>query len=836
MKRYAVLAVFALLLAACDGLIVAPEEGTIVPTGTVTITGEIPSGIALGGTLTVNGIATAVNADRTWSADIPTTTEGTVTVVEVVYTDPSGKVTTDETALVSGPSVAEGAYSPEGVGMRFTNTGLANLGPVINDLAGGAFDISAMLLAQSPLVQQDDAFLGIDITGNAYEAGLGSVNLATTSTDNGVRTDITITDLYVGVDLHLSGIITADCRLEVQIPTTTIGAVFDLEPTPGNESFVDVNLFDTPSVDTGTVDYEFISGICDGDIFLIGDIVNLVAGPQVQTMVAGGFGGQLGDPDGSGPADSPIADAIETALAEISIAGTVGEAVHANLDGPFSLIDETATGIDFRADADFYATTGTGPSDCLPPAGAPDLDATFDVPAAYPTLGDTTPSGSAYGLGLSISASAFNQLLGAMTECGLLNQDITEFDLGTGPLPITSTLLSVIAPAFATLPPGTPMVVRLDPLVSPFLTRNAGPSGEPSELMLADLHIDFIQPTANGDLTWLTLAVDAPMGFDLAFDPVAGALAPTITPPAGSQVAARVLGNNIGADEPAIEALFPGLFPLFAGGLGDTFAAFPLPSFLGLALNVLEVENADGYYVLYANLDPAPATHIANVAVTDLSTADSVVDSAFDANEWRHRIRTSSNATQARVELDSVIAADAWSFADDESMSANAGYRLTFDVVPAAGDTWQVDLNHAINGAHTVIDEALGSAQSRFTTAINGRVRVGGGAWQSFNFDPSVASFSGGGGAYLPFTGANGLVLQGTTAETITVEFSFGLFVLSDSTALAFPPKSGDEVAVRIGANDTIANGVTAGEYPGIGNRNITTDGHVATVVVSTVG
>jgi hypothetical protein len=296
-----------------------------------------------------------------------------------------------------------------------------------------------------------------------------------------------------------------------------------------------------------------------------------------------------------------------------------------------------------------------------------------------------------------------------------------------------------------------------------------------------------------------------------------------------------VVANAVGADETAVEAVFPNLFPTFAAGLTDTFAAFPLPGFFGLALDVVEIAQSGAYYVLYADLNPVPATHIANVAVTDLSTADSVVDSVLDANEWRHRIRSSASSEQARIELDGVIAADACCFADDESKSATAGYRLTFDVVPAAGETWRIDLAHSINGAHTVIDEALGAAQARFTTAVTGRARVGGGAWQSFNFNPSTMSFSGSGGAYLPFTGANSLVLQGTTAETITVEFSFGLHVLSDSTALALPPRSGDEAAIRIGANDTIVNGVTAGEYPGIGNRNITTDGHVATVMVSTV-
>jgi hypothetical protein len=83
------------------------------------------------------------------------------------------------------------------------------------------------------------------------------------------------------------------------------------------------------------------------------------------------------------------------------------------------------------------------------------------------------------------------------------------------------------------------------------------------------------------------------------------------------------------------------------------------------------------------------------------------------------------------------------------------------------------------------------------------------------------------------FTGQNGLVLSGNTAQTITVEFGFDLFAKSNSNAF-FPAAGGDEVAIRFGANDTITNGFTAGEYPGLGNRNILTDGHFAVIRLTT--
>lgn len=841
----AVLAALLVVVAAgCerDDLIGSPPNGAIVPGDTVTVTGAIPEDLAPGGTITANGVSAAVAADGTWSVEVPQAPSGYVTPVEVEYTAPGGGRFTQRTAVVHGDKLDEGQHSPDGVGMRFTNEGLTGLGPVIESLAGGAFDIGGLLMAQNPIIDQENAFLTFDITGNVYEAGIGGVSLAPQSTDAGIATPITIDDLYVGVNLHITDglAINTDCGLELQIPTTTIDATFDLAPTVGDESKVDVNLVGPPVVDTGTVGYEFISGICDSDSFLIGDIVNSVAGPQVEALVGEGFATNLGDPDGTGPADSPIADAIETALGEISIAGSVGEAVQAHLDAPFTSIDETASAIDFRADADFYATPGATATDCAPVPGAPDLAATYDVPGTYPSLGATTPAGDPYGLGLVISASAFNQLLGAMTECGILNQTVTEFALGGGaPLPITSSLLAAIAPEFGTkLPAGSPMYVTVTPTVAPFLTSDAGPGGEPAELMLANLEIDFVQDTELGAVSWLKLAVDAPLGFALEYDGDAGVLAPTITSPTAADVTARVATNLIGVNEPNIETVFPNLFPMFVSGVSDTFSAFPLPSFLGLDLNVLEVARDGNYFVLYANLDPVPQTRIENVEVTDLSSADSVTDSIFDVNEWRHRLRPTVSSTRVGVDLKGMLGADACCTTGDESRTAHAGYRLTFDVVPENGETWQLDLSHLIRGAHTLIDEKVlledAGGETRFQTDITAQVQVGGGEWQSFGFAATPGSVvhrlrGGEGTTVSEFTGSNATVLTGTTAETVTVEFGFDMYAFSNSN-LAFPAAGGDEVAIRFGTNDTIANGFTAGAYPGLGNRNLLDDGHFAVV------
>ncbi len=270
--------------------------------------------------------------------------------------------------------------------------------------------------------------------------------------------------------------------------------------------------------------------------------------------------------------------------------------------------------------------------------------------------------------------------------------------------------------------------------------------------------------------------------------------------------------------------------------MSSSFGAFPLPAFLGLSLDVLEVARHGNHFVLYANLDPVPQTRIENVAVTDLSSADSVTDSIFDVNEWRHRIRPSVSPNQVRVDFKGMIGADACCATGDEERTAHAGYRVTLDVVPENGESWQLDLSQLIQGAHTLYDEQNGSSVTRFDTPVTGRARIGAGAWQAFDVTPSAPSASTGnsGDRYVPFTGSNALVLSGDAAQTVTVEFGFNLFARSESNVI-FPIASGDEAAIRFGANDTIVNGFSAGGYPGTGGRNIVTDGHFATINLTAV-
>lgn len=856
-------ALTALLLTSCrvdvTGLITSHRDGQMQTFGSsTTITGVLPADYPEGGVLKVQGVVTtytpsAVDANRPWSATVNIDPANSVTQVTVTYTQ-GGIERRQVMSLVNQASTpdAAGGYAIDGVGMRFTNAGLNGLGPIIQDLASGSFDLNAMLVGQS--VNTSDA------TGTIYEAGAGNISLVPTATANGMRATVTIQDLFVGVNLNVSTLGIGNCRLEVIVPTATIDGYYDLAPASGDPSSVDVNLLGgtpgatnrQPVVSIPTINHEFTSGACDPDTPIIGGIISNIAGSSVPDALRSSFVNQLKDPDGAGPQDSPIADAVEEALAGISIAGPVGDAVNAHLESPLRAISEDANGVTFRSNANFSTVDpASGDRTCTPAAGAPDLQETATLPSTFPAFASTTPNGQSYGLGLAITSAAFNQMIGAMTECGLLNSTINEFS----GMPLTPQLLASLMPEFAALIPtgATKIEIRVRPTSGPFLNGKTGPNGEPAALEIANLHLDFVQTegVVNGTLTqfpegfrWLTVAIDTSFGFDLVWDSTDRALKPTLTAPPPSAVRARVVHNSIHVNEASTAALFSSIFPAVSAGLTDTFAAFPLPDFLGLTLNVVEIGRGNNAYVLYANLDPAPTTKVTGYQFTNLSTGNFSADDALsDSNEWRHRIRKTWGSTSGQAQFQSSLSADSIIFADEE-VGATGSYRTRFTVQPAtAGGAWRLELNHNVLGAYTCRSEGAGGGQCRsgfYTSSmganspINASVRINGGTAQTYNFNPSPQGTSKAGGNFnTQFSGSNSRVVTGNGAATVEITYSFGQ--RSGSYCGGFLcGGDGHESSLRMGLGDTLSNNFGAGEYPGPGNRSQANDGHFSSWKVCT--
>jgi len=334
------------------------------------------------------------------------------------------------------------------------------------------------------------------------------------------------------------------------------------------------------------------SGLLGG---LVEALINLFIG-DIQDLFEPALENFINVVDGNG--NTPIAGAIETALTGIDIAGPIGGGLGVVLDTPFTAITEDNVGISFKIDAAATAAT--------PDPAAPDLTASYHVEETFPTFAATTPEGGLpYGLGITLSTSAFNQLLRAQIESGLLRSELTAIDLGGGPIPLTAGLLSAFFPELTVIPPATPLAVRLAPTIAPALTGELGPLGELAELKIAQLLADVVaDPNSSEETVLATIAVDARLGFEMTF--AAGAISLTITPPGPAELTIALLGNPLSIDEAAVQSLLPAILGPLLPTLADALGSIPLPEFFGLNLEGVDVSRIGQHMGIFANLTPAP--------------------------------------------------------------------------------------------------------------------------------------------------------------------------------------------------------------------------------------
>jgi len=588
--------------------ITSPAHGTFSTASSIVVNGNVANVDLANTEVRVNGTVVPLSGAN-FSLTMPLSATA---VLNPVYAELRNRTTQQILArtrnmVIYGDSVADGAFSLNGVGLRITDPGLDQLEPIIS--SGVSIDPATLLPVGSVVISNYCAIPGPFGTCLGRETAtvanpppsISGFSLDADSMVNFVAGDVTVNNLRIDLNLSGSGL-APSCGLRLSAVTTRIFGDYALQPDATDPHNVDVNEIGDPAVSFTGFQQQFTSGICDFP--LIGDLIQLIVG-NVEPTVISGFQDALKDPDGAGPADAPIADAIETALANISIAGPIGQALQVDFEAPLFDVAEDDNGVTLGSDARITSSIGTGPGQCTPPPGSPDLTASYHVAESFPAFGATTPGGLPYHIGIAISTSAFNQLLKAQIECGLLQTSITEIDLGNGPQPVTAGSLLLLIPQFAAWDPATPMRIDLKPTLAPFMTGNAGPGGELGELRIPQLGIEVhIDDGLHPDDTGLIIrgTIDARAGLDLSFDDATSSLAFTV----GSATDIRIafLKNNIGVNEAGVVAVLNFLLPRLLPSLGEGLGAFPLPEFFGLSLQAVEVGRTGQFYSLYANLVP----------------------------------------------------------------------------------------------------------------------------------------------------------------------------------------------------------------------------------------
>lgn len=594
-----------------------PKNGEFIEQPTVTVSGNVfsitPEDFPLDVadvTLEINGSPVPIAPDGSYSTNILLDPLRVFNAIETDIVQASnGTVDSDRVVVIAGDSIPEGEYSPEAIALQINASGLDSIEPVV----AGLVDLDPATLVPTGTVVSNN----ICVINGPFGSCLGRATIKVANPKptisgfgvdfapqpNSVHADIRLNNLNLNVYIDGSGL-APDCNLNLRASTVNLTGNYALEPDGTIPTRVDVAQLGGVNTAFTNFNQNFTSGICD--IPLIGDLIQLIVG-NVRPMVEDGLEGFLNSTDAN--SNTPIAAAIEGALAGVDISGSVGQALSTQLDAPFFKVQETASGITLGSNARFVTNYGTNPGQCDPPEGAPDLSASYHVAQPFPSFGSTTPGGTPYEIGMGISSSGFNQLLRSMVECGLLVATITELDLfGTGtPIPLTAGLLTLFIPQMANLAPNSPARIAINPTIAPLITGAPGPAGELALLKIAQLHLNvFVDVTTESGVVTLDAAemmLDADVGIELAVDEGTGSLVFELAQPDPMNISVKSVENPIGADLSSVEALLPhvvGTFlPALAGGLGS----FPLPSFLGLTLDVVEVGRNGEMLTIYADLN-----------------------------------------------------------------------------------------------------------------------------------------------------------------------------------------------------------------------------------------
>jgi len=584
-------------------VITSPENGRFFNASPVPVEGVIVSLPPGQASLRINGKVVPVAPNGTFFSSVALDFDDIFNPIRATVTHTgTGSAVHDRVTVIAGDSVADGDFSFESVALRINDSGLDQVEPLVADLAGSGLDLGDLVPVGTVITSQCfiDSVFGCLGSGTVRVANpppsFSSFGLAIDSMTNFVAGDITVNNIRVNTYLSGSGLVPS-CDINIQANAAFFNGDYSLEPAAADPSSLDVNQLGAQQVSFTGFNVSY-GGICD--VPVIGDIIQAFM-PDVQALAINGIAGFLADPDGGGPLDSPTADAIEQALAGIEITGPIGEGLGTNLDAPLFEVSEDNAGITLGSDSRFVTEYGPNPGQCQPPAGAPDLTASYATNTTFPLFGGTTPEGNLpFDLSISISSEGFNQLLKSQTECGLL---VTSIDELNG-LPLNALLLSALLPEFALFPPATPFRIDVRPTVGPIVSGEPGPNGELAELKVAQILISVVQDTPPHTVA-LEGAIDADIGLDLSFAP--GGLGIGLTPPDPSDIRVAILYNPLGVNESNLENnVLPPLVALLLPDLAGSLAGFPLPDFLGLRLEGVEVSRNGDFLSLFANLEPAP--------------------------------------------------------------------------------------------------------------------------------------------------------------------------------------------------------------------------------------
>jgi hypothetical protein len=206
----------------------------------------------------------------------------------------------------------------------------------------------------------------------------------------------------------------------------------------------------------------------------------------------------------------------------------------------------------------------------------------------------------------------------------------------------------------------------------------------------------------------------------------------------------------------------------------------------------------------------------------------------------------SSSALGFSTRYSANVASDVGAFASTVNQPFTGNYTITFTVTEDAGLPWQLDVTTRATGSLTYIDDAAGLAgngtladlqMSNLTGTKGGAGTLNAGSLNLSTFAQLAGGSSTSGvQTSINQTGAATINGVGTGAGQV-VTFTFNFTAAANSTCSGLCVSGGDEKAFRFGAPGFADSGAflantTADNYPGVGNRTQSNDGHFINVAL----
>lgn len=549
----------------------------------------------------INDQAFSLSSAGEFSATLPLDSQRAVNpFLAELRNSQGGTLSLDRIVVLAGSSVKDGQYSPAAAGTSITDRGYQQIQPQLDQMLidSGILDLNAFILDQNPLfeVYEDDYYLVI--TGTA--AGFACHSIELDSQAGQLASQALVYDIFVNYHarggtsigpIHID--IDCDGTLTTQLAIMTTALEFDpTTPEPGREINViqnsPVQIYLTPFYNT------FWDGPCDWPF--LDEILNNILIPWTYSSVFEELDRALNGEDLQPGEDPPLAEFLESVLADLDLDDLAGNTLDAEVDSVFTTLAEEEEGSQIGLDLRVQVRNAH--------PLAPDLEASYHREQPLPDVRTYTPTGQPFGASVSMSTSAINQFLKAETEAGLLFLELDQLDMGNGEEDLTAGMLGQYLTGMDALAPHVPLVVRTRPTLAPLVLGQSGPFGELANIEISHLLIELALDVAGvPDKVYLTASVDFSLGTNLYFSSTGEDLQWDISEPGEIQLNVVVYDNALGIPPLEIPNLLLASIKAALPSLEQSMDTMPLPEFLGIRLQGLEIERDGEVLNAYFNLE-----------------------------------------------------------------------------------------------------------------------------------------------------------------------------------------------------------------------------------------